>query len=62
MKKRTVADVNGAIADAEKNLMQARGALGRGGDGAKGEAIDRLERALNTIARSLKAVEGGLEQ
>ena len=53
--RRTIADINASLNDAEKNISQARGRLA---DGANAEALDRLARALATVTRSIADIRG----
>lgn len=51
---RDIADVNAGLCDAEKSIMQPRGALGRGD---AGEALNQLARAFAIIRKSMQDLQ-----
>ena len=50
-----VVNVNSLIRDAERSLMQARGAMG---NGERHSALEHLRRATRTIAHTMQHVAG----
>jgi hypothetical protein len=53
--KLNIAEVNASLADAEKAIEQARGALG---NGDSTEALNRLSRAFAIVSGSMKTIRG----